>query len=280
MGGGDIGGAGAATFGRDNSQPLLRDSGACLGVVSCCPLDDGDRTCGRSSPSRQDATEEFWYAQRRCQRCRKTYTEADNRDPSNECTFHSGQFEEPGSRKIATVMGWSCCKSVTPNPRDMEVNLRAAYYNIRGCKVAPKHKEDEHFSRLLASFPYDPNASREAHIARVLEAQALAKEKTPKQPEVPSREDCIAHTITSRDTLQGLALFYDTTIAAIRQVNFMTNDDISSFHHLLIPTQSTVTRQPLKEPVSKSKLVSRFLSAIAGVCPHPSLHDCGSALPD
>eukprot|EP00035_Acanthoeca_spectabilis_P014357 m.273544 g.273544 ORF g.273544 m.273544 type:complete len:1823 (+) comp16120_c0_seq1:228-5696(+) len=67
----------------------------------------------------------------------------------------------------------------------------------------------------------------------------------------------VVHSVTSLDTLQGLAVKYETTTSAIRKRNKMTTNDVISYATLIIPTTSATAQEwtPSPEPHALSVLV-------------------------
>lgn len=84
-----------------------------------------------TTQSGDSKAEEYWYTKRRCIRCYKIYTNADNEDPSQYCTYHPGKFITQASFSPIQggALGWTCCKNSTKTNRGYVYDENAV-----GCK--------------------------------------------------------------------------------------------------------------------------------------------------
>jgi LysM repeat protein len=141
------------------------------------------------------------------------------------------------------------------------IRKEALQRDCKGCKSLPRHQEDEQYARAVGIFPFDANAAaiqqRDATLSAVAHmAISSGKSKTP-VPDVVNK-DYILHTLTSADTLQGLALRYGVTILAIKRSNNMISDTFSHLSKIVIPTTGNVKNSPLLTQDPKLEAMRQF----------------------
>jgi len=91
------------------------------------------------------------------------------------------------------------------------LNHEALKKDGKGCQTQISHEEDEDYARSIGIFPFNLDAAKAAATV----PSASAAPTTDKQKSsTPDRvvDNCIEHTLLGSDTLQGLAIRYNTSV--------------------------------------------------------------------
>jgi len=221
------------------------------------------------------SSEDRQLLQKKCKRCGLFYNEKEN----GTCRYHPGRFDEFVSVTQGSAIGWSCCRylettdqwsrETIPGVRIVPIiNEKAVLKSCVGCKAAEKHLEDEYYSAMLSSFPFEKqneinpttnNEQNQTSIENKKEEenqkennQSSPKEKSNKinQSPIPDKKgnDYIEHTIKEGETLQGLSLKYDVSMEEIKRLNRLPTNDIWHLKKLFIPTNEKTKLNPIQIP--------------------------------
>eukprot|EP01121_Diplochlamys_sp_Union-15-3_P002516 TRINITY_DN1221_c0_g5_i1.p1 TRINITY_DN1221_c0_g5~~TRINITY_DN1221_c0_g5_i1.p1 ORF type:complete len:287 (-),score=56.87 TRINITY_DN1221_c0_g5_i1:90-950(-) len=209
-------------------------------------------------PPKQTKEEEL-YSQRRCKRCGHYYTEATN----DVCYYHPGRFIDAQSVKAGALIGWSCCNiegHTGPSNLIVISNVEAFDKNAKGCKTAKRHEDDPVYSKAVSYFPFNKDAALgQAENKEPNQDRLLENKKPKKYSTIKLDENFTRHELSPTDTLAGLALKYNVSIAAIKRANLLTGDSIKHLLHILIPTGDPSAPRPHSSDKDKiSVLIHEF----------------------
>eukprot|EP01116_Phalansterium_solitarium_P001865 TRINITY_DN11699_c0_g1_i1.p1 TRINITY_DN11699_c0_g1~~TRINITY_DN11699_c0_g1_i1.p1 ORF type:complete len:407 (-),score=148.80 TRINITY_DN11699_c0_g1_i1:220-1344(-) len=231
-----------------------------------------------SVPVVDPTSAEYLHSQRKCKRCERLYTLADE---DQTCAYHPGDWVDPAHTREGAMIGWSCCRIAGFMPlnaivkaqfggaiQEFSIPNEAAFErNCRGCKTAPEHEEDERYRAAISTFPYDATAKPLVAPPEVAAPPTLdaPKDDKTKEPE-PETDGLLRHPVTRGDTLVGLSLKYGVPVHVIKSVNKIPPyvNECYQFKVLLIPTD---VAEPIVTPANESsKTVARRMFKNATKC--------------
>jgi LysM repeat protein len=221
-------------------------------------------------------------ALKRCQNCGQYYKVKDNvldKSGSAPCRYHPGKYQTPiSSQHMGAFPMWSCCKNDEHSP---------------GCRVQ-HHVEDveatqtlrvyDELRRTLGQVTDEQSTGQEealidfTGLGPVPGVTRTIKHGTPSKPGSDTSSDApsdttrrsrapvrvsstqvigteLIHYVKTSDTLYGLALKYDVTVADIKAANKMTSDNIFAYSQLVIPR--TTAEVEVAEEVSQEDVACR-----------------------
>jgi len=199
------------------------------------------------------------FVQKRCKRCQKLYTEAEN----GECLYHTGKFEE-ATLQAGVNIGWTCCRFTKTASVIKDPNTASFSASAPGCHRADQHEEDSTYSYIMSNFPFQPKAHAENSIQNEEAPSAASNTKLVSPPSPSERERYFAHPIAEGDTLVGLALKYNQNISILKMINRLPSHSIAHLKELLIPlTEEQVAslgiRPPKSAPPDEKSHILRFM---------------------
>jgi len=189
----------------------------------------------------------------KCEKCGKYYDKTNN--PTDSCVYHSGVYmvAEPTPMLITTGK-WSCCKKLQRG--DV------------GCKRTA-HEENYDTTTMLNTFA---NSSYYLSTARPQREKIEEPQPAPvivvDIPDVELEGGYIQHYVKTTDTLQGLALKYNSTVDRIKKANAIFHSTHIHQKYIYIPSSDSKIElspqftQKTAKPPSKNKLAKKLMIAV------------------
>jgi len=171
---------------------------------------------------------------KKCSRCKNFYSHV----TVNACTHHSSPWIDLHTNGRGRTGVWTCCKS--PSRTDP------------GCTTST-HIEDVQTSKLLQNFHIVAVEGTRSEALELLSKEYFQSSLNSNyqqylnlgtlidiQDLVPDENGNIKHEVKKTDTLVGVALKYDTTVAKLKQINkLFSNDELYKLKHLVVPASPT-----------------------------------------
>jgi len=167
------------------------------------------------------------------------------------------KFIESNSALQGSIVGWTCCNVEEFFYHNLITlsNTKAFDKNALGCKKADKHLNDETYSKNVAFFPFDLNAAVKEK-SNPESTQVTIKTETPTDKVL--NPNYIEHTITSVDTLQGIALAYGISVSTLKRANMLTSHSIAHLTKILIPVGNPTSPPPKDQEIKKIQTLAEF----------------------
>jgi len=148
------------------------------------------------------------------------------------------------------LKGWTCCNAFLEGDE-----------KFKGCKQSNHHKEDENFTRCMQMFPFDPQSCPKKQVENILTTKVASPTLDKLPADLSGHPNFFEHRVTSADTLQGLAIRYNTTTETIRRVNRMKTNDVFERKTVFIP-KSNDYQMPIEtteQGPSRGQLLNQFV---------------------
>eukprot|EP00029_Vermamoeba_vermiformis_P005403 TRINITY_DN1868_c0_g1_i1.p1 TRINITY_DN1868_c0_g1~~TRINITY_DN1868_c0_g1_i1.p1 ORF type:complete len:381 (+),score=102.66 TRINITY_DN1868_c0_g1_i1:86-1228(+) len=223
----------------------------------------------------------------RCKNCGQYYKERDNvpdvKSGTAPCRYHPGKYQSPiTSQHMGAFPMWSCCKNDEHAPGcrvqyhviDVEASKSLTLYDeLRRTFGQSEHVtgQDEVLIDFTGLGPA-PGATRtmqhgthsDTKPANDTASDTTGKSRAPvrvSSTQLIGTE--LIHYVKMSDTLYGLALKYDVTVADIKAANKMTSDNIFAYSQLIIPRKPEeveIAEEVSQEDVAckQAQMVNRF----------------------